>query len=214
MTPEQHEVRRYYERLGTWLGYDLVLGGAKHLGFYPSAQKDRSEQAARSCMHDEIARRLRLKVGQHILDAGCGQGIASVDIAKRYGVHVTGITIVPFEATRARRHARRHEVTHHTDYQVMDYSSTSFPADHFDAIYTNETLSHSPHPAATLREMRRILKPGGRIAFEEYTIAPDDAFPDDLKRAWGLIITGSAMHGLRQFRHVSIDSRTSSILPS
>ena len=130
MTPEQHEVRRYYERLGTWLGYDLVLGGAKHLGFYPSAQKDRSEQAARSCMHDEIARRLRLKVGQHILDAGCGQGIASVDIAKRYGVHVTGITIVPFEATRARRHARRHEVTHHTDYQVMDYSSTSFPADH------------------------------------------------------------------------------------
>lgn len=83
----------------------------------------------------------------------------------------------------------------------MDYSATSFPDNHFDAIYTTETLSHSPDIQKTLREFLRILGPGGKIALFEYTMAADEKFTIREKKMRDLVIEGSAMVGLKDFRH-------------
>ncbi len=83
----------------------------------------------------------------------------------------------------------------------MDYSETAFSNNFFDKVYTTESLSHSPDVIKTLKEFFRILKPGGRIALFEYTIAPDDKFSPHEKKMLDAVIGGSAMLGLKQFRH-------------
>ncbi len=109
--------------------------------------------------------------------------------------------MVDFEVEKSKAKARQLGVFDLTDYQLMDYSHTSFPDNYFDAIYTTETLSHSPDIRQTLREFLRILKPKGKIALFEYTIAPDSDFSEYERKILDLVIEGSAMMGLKDFRH-------------
>lgn len=181
-------------------GYDRFLDGAKHFGFHPEGQRI-DEAQARGLLHEQVIARAGIKPGDQVLDAGCGQGVAACDIAARTGAQVEGITIVDFEVPKAEARAARLGVSATTGFSVMDYSATRFPDARFDVIYTTETLSHSPDIDRTLREFYRILRPGGRVAFFEYSIAETAEFT---QREWQLferIAEGSAMVGLRAFRH-------------
>lgn len=83
----------------------------------------------------------------------------------------------------------------------MDYSATNFSDNYFDKIYIIETLLHSPNIRKTLKEFLRILKPDGKIALFKYTIAPDEKFSPSEKKMLDLVIDGSAMMGLKNFRY-------------
>jgi len=201
MELNQQKVINYYSTLGSRLGYNFILWGSIHFGYYPNEKADISEKEAQIALQDMVAKNLGLNSGQIVLDAGCGQGVVSTYLAKKYGPKIFGINIVPFQIKKAQELARRLGVTDKVQYQLMDYSATSFPDNYFDAIYTTETLSHSPDIHQTLREFLRILKPGGKIAFFEYTLAPDSDFPERDKKMLDIVIEGSAMMGLKDFRH-------------
>ncbi len=197
----REKVIKYYSHPETKYGFDYIHWGSKHFGYYPSGKADITEKEAQILFNDLVARNLELKEGQLILDAGCGQGVVSTYLAKKYDVKIFGITIVPFEVKKARALALKTDVTDKTQYELRDYSETNFPSNYFDAIYTTETLSHSPDIFKTLKEFLRILKPGGKIALFEYTIAPDKKFSQREKQMLDLVIEGSAMSGLKDFRH-------------
>ncbi|MFA6198367.1 MAG: methyltransferase domain-containing protein [Patescibacteria group bacterium] len=201
MNTDQQKVVAYFSRPESRWGYDLILRGSKHFGYYPSGQADITESEAQVLMQELVAKNLDLKPGQAVLDAGCGQGVVSTYLAEKYHVNVIGITIVPFEITKSVQRAHKLGVGGNVEYQIMDYSATAFPDGHFDAIYTTETLSHSPDVAKTLREFYRILKPGGRIAFFEYAIAHDEQFTAWEKKNFDIVMEGSAMMGLKQFHY-------------
>ena len=55
-------------------------------------------------------------------------------------------------------------MAHHGDYHHLE----QYEDGTFDGIYTMETLVHSTDPLEVLKEFLRILKPGGRIALNEY----------------------------------------------
>ena len=201
MNTNQQKVNKYYSSLESKLGFDLILWGSKHFGFYPSNKATISEKAAQILLQDLVASNIQLSQGQRVLDAGSGQGVVSVYLAKKYGAQINGITIVPFEVQKAQQRATEHNVQDTTQYQLMDYSATTFSDNYFDAIYTTETLSHSPDIRKTLKEMLRILKPGGRFAFFEYTLALDKEFTEWEMKMLNTVIEGSAMLGLKDFRH-------------
>ncbi len=201
MNMQQKRIVKYYTDFESRFGYDFFLWGSKHFGFYPTGKQDISEKEAQLLLQDLVAQNLDLKKAQIVLDAGCGQGVVSTYLAKKSGVRIHGITVVPFEVQRAQKLAASYGVQEHTHYQVMDYSATSFPDNYFDAIYTTETLSHSPDIHKTLKEFSRILKPGGKFAFFEYTLAPESAFSSWEKKMLEIVIEGSAMMGLKDFRH-------------
>jgi sterol 24-C-methyltransferase len=197
----QQKVIRYYSSLESRLGYNLFLHGSKHFGYYPDSQPNISEAEAQEKMHDKVAEVLHLTSRDYVLDAGCGQGIVSTYLAKKFHSKIMGITIVPFEVTAANKKAVQLQVQDKLEYKLLDYMDTKFPNNTFDAIYTTETLSHAPDIHKVLQEFYRILKPGGRLALFEYTMAPDARFTPHEKAILDLVIDGSAMMGLRNFRH-------------
>jgi ubiquinone/menaquinone biosynthesis C-methylase UbiE len=56
----------------------------------------------------------------------------------------------------------------------LDGQSLPFPDDQFDAALSTWTMCTIPDVDAALREMRRVLKPGGTLHFVEHGLAPDE----------------------------------------
>jgi len=195
------KVINYYKR--SKFGYNIVLWGSKHFGFYPSSNNDIHERRAQELMQDLIARKLHINKNQLILDAGCGRGIVSTYLSKKYGCKIVGIEIVPFEVESAKKLAKNLDLESKVEYHLMDYSNTTFRDNHFDAIYTMESFVHSLEAKKTLHEFLRILKPGGRLAMFEYTIADDKKFTHWEKNIMDIVIEGSGMASLKNLRHDS-----------
>lgn len=195
----QKRVVKYFSRPGSKLGYDYFLGGSKHFGFYPAGKAETTEKEAQIHYQDLVAKNLGLKENQVVLDAGCGEGVVSTYLSRKYGPKIFGITLVPFEVERAQVRAKNLGVQERTQYLVMDYSATNFPDNYFNAIYTTETLSHSPDIRRTLNEFLRILKPGGKVAFFEYTLASNEKFSEWERKILDVVIEGSAMMSLKDF---------------
>lgn len=185
------------------LGYDLVLGGVKHFGYYPDGINNIKEKEAQILMQDLLAGELHIKKNQIILDAGCGQGFVSAYLARKYQCRIKGITIVPFEVKKAKKLAERSELSHSVEYSLMDYSNTTFKDNEFDAIYTMESFVHSPDAYSTLKEFLRVLKPDGKLVMFEYTISDDSEFTGYDRKMADMIISRSAMESLKNMRHDS-----------
>src|SRR6266536_3092049 len=157
------EVIRYYNKTESRLGYDLVLGGTKHFGYYSKGDRPWDFRSALRRMEEKLAHSLELAPGSLVLDAGCGVGEVAVNLASRHGLRVVGIDILDFNLTEARKRARAEGVSRLVEFREMSYAELELPADHFDGVYTMETLVHAASAAKVLRQFWRVLKPGGRL---------------------------------------------------
>ncbi|MGD0452363.1 MAG: methyltransferase domain-containing protein [Solirubrobacteraceae bacterium] len=96
--------------------------------------------------------------GLRVLDVGCGQGIDIMRYA-RAGAHVTGIDLTPRHAELARLHLAAMGL----DATIVDGDAESMPFGEasFNRVSSNGVLHHTPDMPAALREIRRVLVPGG-----------------------------------------------------
>ncbi len=101
--------------------------------------------------------------GRSLLDLGCGAGETSVYFALR-GARVTAADISPEMLAAAARLAEKHGVRLET--RAVAAEALPFPDASFDLVFGNGVLHHVELLPA-LREVRRVLKPGGRAAFIE-----------------------------------------------
>lgn len=102
--------------------------------------------------------------GETILDIGCGAGTTTRALAERIGDggHVTGIDISEPLITRAKQGAAADEPI---DFLLADASAENFPPASFDLLYSRFGVMFFDDPAAAFRQLRKALKPGGRLAF-------------------------------------------------
>ncbi len=99
--------------------------------------------------------------GKRILDLGCGAGESSVYFALK-GAECVAADLSSGMVRIALRLAERYGVKVHG--HVMNAMNIDFPDCSFDIVYAANLLHHVS-PVATLREMLRVLKPGGKACF-------------------------------------------------
>ena len=103
-----------------------------------------------------------------VLDMGCGRGISTSLILKR----VTPLYLAAFDfdsdmVDSARRRLARRGADGGVDLRVADATKMPYESGRFDAAFESGVVHHVPDWQAALREVARVLKPGGRFCFAE-----------------------------------------------
>lgn len=111
----------------------------------------------------DVARPLlpHLHPGMRLLDVGCGPGSITVDLATVVAPgEVVGLDLQPAQLERAVALAAERGVAN-VRFERGDAYALPFPDAAFDAVYSHTLLSHLHEPLRALREMHRVLRPGG-----------------------------------------------------
>lgn len=104
-----------------------------------------------------------LRPGERVLDIACGTGLVTFPAASAVGMHgeVIGTDISDEMIRLADDFARKNEI-HNVQFRQMDGEDLRFPKQSFDAVLCALGLLYFPNPLQSLREIFRVLKPGGR----------------------------------------------------
>jgi ubiquinone/menaquinone biosynthesis C-methylase UbiE len=104
--------------------------------------------------------------GLDLLDVGCGPGTLTVDLGRRVpGGRVVGIDRSREVVARAAAYAASSGAE--VEFATGDVYSLAFPNASFDVVHAHQVLQHLTDPVRALREMRRVLKPGGVVAVRD-----------------------------------------------
>jgi demethylmenaquinone methyltransferase/2-methoxy-6-polyprenyl-1,4-benzoquinol methylase len=107
--------------------------------------------------------------GERVLDVATGTGMVARDLVRRYGVEVVGLDQSPQMLAAARaRLARSPELAARVTLLEGEAERLPFADGEFDHLTFTYLLRYVDDPAATLRELARVVKPGGRIATLEF----------------------------------------------
>src|SRR3989440_10778872 len=94
-----------------------------------------------------------------VLEIGCGMGTDGAQFAQA-GADYTGVDLTEAAIELARK---RFELSGlQGNFQVADAENLKFPDESFDLVYSHGVLHHTPDTARAVREIHRVLKPGGR----------------------------------------------------
>lgn len=97
--------------------------------------------------------------GLKVLEIGCGLGTDGAQFAKA-GADYTGVDLTDAAVELARRRFELFELP--GTFQTADAENLSFADDSFDLVYSHGVLHHTPDTAKAIREVHRVLRPGGR----------------------------------------------------
>ncbi len=96
--------------------------------------------------------------GARLLEVGCGMGTDLLQFA-RGGAQVTAVDLTPRSIETSRHHLELYGQA--GEFALADCEHLPFADESFDVSYSNGVLHHTPDTAGAVREIHRILKPGG-----------------------------------------------------
>lgn len=100
---------------------------------------------------------------QSMVDVGCGVGGSSRHISRLTGCKATGITLSPYQASRAGELSRAAGLSDRCTFQVADALQQPFADNSFDLVWSLESGEHMPEKPKFVGELARVCAPGGRI---------------------------------------------------
>ena len=117
---------------------------------------------------EALGRRARIDAASRVLDVCAGLAGPARFIARRWGARVTGLDLNPERAAGARRLTARVGLGPLVRMVRGDAQNLPFAPAAFTAVVSQEGLLHVPDKGRVLAECRRVLVPGGRIAFSDW----------------------------------------------
>ncbi len=96
--------------------------------------------------------------GARLLEVGCGMGTDLLQFA-RGGASVTGVDLTPLSIQISQQHFAVYGMR--SDFAISDAEHLPFADESFDVVYSNGVLHHTPDTAGAVREIHRVLRPGG-----------------------------------------------------
>jgi arsenite methyltransferase len=122
-----------------------------------------------------------LSPGEHVVDVGSGAGLDSLIAARMVGPtgFVVGVDMTPTMLDRARQSAEACGLRN-VEFREGYAEALPVPDGWADVVISNGVLNLMPEKAAALGEMRRALKPGGRLQIGDILV--QKAVPESAKR--------------------------------
>jgi SAM-dependent methyltransferase len=134
---------------------------------------------------------LDVAAGARVLEVGSGLGLLAVEVASAAeDVSVVGVEVSPQQIAAAAASPR-------VTYRQGDAHSLDLPDASFDIVYARYLLEHVEHPDLVLREMQRVVRPGGRVAVceNDVTLIRFDPPCPAFDRAWEMFLRYQASLG-------------------
>lgn len=150
--------------------YREFLGNHWHTGYYAPSGPIGPEDQLR--MELRIAASAGIEAQCDVLDVGCGIGGAACHLAARTGARIRGLTPVAEQVRLARELARATGTANRVAFDQGSASELPYEDASFDAVLFFESPCHFPDRARFFAEARRVLRPGGRLAGEDWLAAP------------------------------------------
>jgi MPBQ/MSBQ methyltransferase len=109
---------------------------------------------------------------ERVLDVGSGLGGPSRYLAWRYGCHVSGVDLTAEFVRVAEMLTRLTGLSDNVDYRQGNALELPFEDESFDVVWSQNAAMNIADRERLYREMRRVLKPGGKLALQEVASGP------------------------------------------
>ena len=171
-------VRALLAILGAWMAVQLCWRLLRRLFPFPvpplmSPLLD-SPLRELSQPRKETVERLGLRPGQRVLEIGIGSGYFTLEAARLLGPdgRLTAVDVQPQIVAQAASKVAREGLAN-VEVRVASSSTLPFSDGTFDLVFLVTVLGAVPDKGRTLREIRRVLKPNGRLSITESMADPD-----------------------------------------
>ena len=114
--------------------------------------------------------RVAVPAGGRVLDVATGTGMVAREVVRRTGACVVAVDQSEPMLARGREETERASMAGTIRFALGRAESLPFPGDAFDAVTFTYLLRYVDDPAATLRELARVLRPGGTLANLEFHV--------------------------------------------
>ncbi len=134
--------------------------------------------------------------GHHVVDAECGVGGTAIYLAKLHGCTVTGVNLNRMQLEIAAEKTATAGLEDRISYEYADCArSLPFDDSSIDAVVNIESACHYSDRRQFIREVSRILKPGGKIVATDW-MARDGLVADEYEKYIDPLCEPFAVHGL------------------
>lgn len=119
-----------------------------------------------------LVSRIEAGPGDTVLDVATGTGAVAIEIVRRTGAHVVGLDQSPEMLAHARARIDRTGLGDRIELLEGRAETLTFADGSFDALSFTYLLRYVADPAATMRELARVVRPGGVVASLEFGVPP------------------------------------------
>jgi cyclopropane fatty-acyl-phospholipid synthase-like methyltransferase len=159
----------------------LFYGDSFHFGYFRTGSE--TLEQALDAHTDLVAEMARPREDHHILDVGCGLGAPALRIATRYGCKITAVNISREQIRQGRQIIEQRCMSHRVRLLRGDARALDFPDGSFDAIVCLEAAGDicvsEPDKERLVRELHRVLRPGGRVGFSDLALHTSPSRAED-----------------------------------
>lgn len=150
-------IRRWFAAASILIGIVLVIG-LSGMPYLPLVHGSDADEV------DQLVEWLEIEPGDRVADIGAGDGYYAFALAERVGAdgHVYATEIDPDRLEEMRDASARRGFDNVTVVEGA-VAATNLPDDCCDAVYSRNVYHHLTEPAAINADIRRALRPGGRL---------------------------------------------------
>lgn len=169
--------------------YNMLLNGRWHTGYTPDV-------AGQLDVEQDIIKHSGMNQTSKVLDFGCGNGLVTYDYYVMTGATVHGVTNNKSQFNTASALIDAVGASDHVSFTLLeeDWRMLPFAQDHYDIVVFTESPCHVKDKLGLFRELKRVLKPGGRIVGMDWgyqqAVYRLDTYvaQEDIEKAYGVYL--------------------------